>query len=59
MEMLLSKCKYAHSRNLVENNQKKHRLLDRTDIINGFKLYIKNPEIENRKQSPKYVSFYL
>ncbi len=59
MEMLLSKCKYAHSRNLVENNNKKHRLLDREDIINGFKMYIKNPEIENRKQTPKYVSFYL
>jgi len=59
MEMLLSKCKYAHSRNLVQNNQKKHRLLDKNDILDGFQIYIKNPEIEERKKSAKYLSFYL
>lgn len=59
MEMLLSKCKYAHSRNLVENNQKKHRVLDKNDILDGFQIYIKNPEIEERKKSAKYLSFYL
>jgi len=55
MEMLLAKCKYAHSRNLVENNQKKHRLLDKKDILDGFKIFIKNPEIEERKKSAKYM----
>ena len=59
MEMLLSKCKYSHSRNLVENNDKIHRLLDKNDFLDGFELYKKNPEIEARKKSTKYLSFYL
>jgi len=59
MEMLLSKCKYAHSRNLVQNHDKIHRIIDRKDFIDGFELYIKNPEIEARKKSHKYLSFYL
>jgi SpoVK/Ycf46/Vps4 family AAA+-type ATPase len=59
MEILLSKCKYAHSRNLVENNEKIHRLLDKTDFLDGFELYKKNPEIEARNKSGKFLSLYL
>jgi len=59
MEMLLSKCKYTHSRNLVQNHDKIHRIIDRKDFMDGFELFIKNPEIENRKKSQKYLSFYL
>ena len=59
MEMLLSKCKYAHSRNLVQNHNKVHRIIDRKDLLDGFELYIKNPEIQDRKKNPKYLSFYL
>ena len=59
MEMLLSKCKYSHSRNLVEDNEKIHRIIDNKDFLDGFELYKKNPEIEARKKSAKYLSFYL
>jgi SpoVK/Ycf46/Vps4 family AAA+-type ATPase len=59
MEMLLSKCKYAHSRNLVYDHDKIHRIIDRKDFLDGFRLYIQNPEIEARKKDPKYLSFYL
>lgn len=59
MEMLLSKCKYSHSRNLVEDNDKIHRIIDKKDFLDGFELYKKNPEIESRKSSAKYLSFYL
>ena len=59
MEMLLSKCKYAHSRNLVYDHDKIHRIIDRKDFLDGFGLYIQNPEIEARKKSHKYLSFYL
>ena len=58
METMLSKCKYSHSRNLLENHDKIHRLLDRKDFLDGFELYRKNPEIEKRKETPKYLSFY-
>ena len=59
MEMLLSKCKYTHSRNLVHNHDKIHRIIDEKDFKDGFELYKKNPEIEDRKKNPKYLSFYL
>jgi stage V sporulation protein K len=59
METLLSKCKYAHSRNLLEDHTKEHRIISRKDFIDGFELYKKNPEIESRKKSPKYLNFYL
>ena len=58
METLLSKCKYSHSRNLLDNHNKIHRILDRNDFLAGFELYCKNPEIEKRKETPKYLSFY-
>lgn len=58
METLLSKCKYSHSRNLLENHQKIHRVIDKKDFVDGFELYRKNPEIEKRKETPKYLSFY-
>lgn len=59
METLLSKCKYAHSRNLIEDHTKEHRIISHKDFIDGFELYKKNPEIESRKKSAKYLNFYL
>jgi len=59
IETLLSKCKYAHSRNLLEDNSKEHRIISHKDFLDGFELYKKNPEIESRKKSQKYLNFYL
>jgi hypothetical protein len=49
METLLSKCKYSHSRNLLSDHSKIHRLLTADDIRDGFELFKKNPEIAARK----------
>lgn len=49
METLLSKCKYSHSRNLLSDHSKIHRLLTMEDIRDGFELFKKNPEIAARK----------
>jgi hypothetical protein len=49
METLLSKCKYSHSRNLLVDHSKIHRLLTTDDIRDGFELFKKNPEIAARK----------
>ena len=43
METLLSKCKYSHSRNLLSDHSKIHRLLTADDIRDGFELFKKNP----------------
>jgi hypothetical protein len=59
MEILLSKCKYSHSRNLIEDHSKKHRVITRKDFLDGFDLFKKNPEIEERKKTGKYLSYYL
>ena len=59
MEVLLTKCKYAHSRNLIEDHSKKHRIITVEDFNNGFLLFKKNPEIEERKLSSKYQSYFI
>ena len=59
MEVLLTKCKYAHSRNLLEDHSKKHRIITQEDFHNGFLLFKQNPEIEERKLSPKYLSYFI
>lgn len=59
IEVLLTKCKYAHSRNLLEDRLKKHRIITIDDFKNGFELFRQNPEIEERKQSPKYQSYFI
>jgi hypothetical protein len=59
IEVLLTKCKYAHSRNLLEDHSKKHRVLTIDDFKNGFELFKQNPEIEERKLSPKYQSYFI
>jgi hypothetical protein len=51
METLLSKCKYSHSRNLLSDHSKIHRLLTTEDIRDGFELFKKNPEIAARKDT--------
>lgn len=51
METLLSKCKYSHSRNLLSDHSKIHRLLTTDDIRDGFELFKKNPEIAARKDT--------
>jgi SpoVK/Ycf46/Vps4 family AAA+-type ATPase len=59
MEVLLTKCKYAHSRNLLEDHSKKHRIITINDFNNGFVLFKQNPEIEERKLSGKYLSYFI
>jgi len=59
MEILLTKCKFAHSRNLLDNRQKKHRIITLEDYKDGFDLYKQNPEIEERKLSPKFQSYFI
>jgi hypothetical protein len=59
MEVLLTKCKYAHSRNLLEDHSKKHRIITISDFNNGFVLFKQNPEIEERKLSGKYLSYFI
>jgi len=59
MEVLLTKCKYAHSRNLLEDHSKKHRIITISDFNNGFLLFKQNPEIEERKLSGKYLSYFI
>jgi len=59
MEVLLTKCKYAHSRNLLEDHSKKHRIITVDDFNNGFILFKQNPEIEERKLSGKYLSYFI
>ena len=58
METLLSKCKYAHSRNLLADHGKKHRVLCRKDFEDGFALYSANPQVKERSVRPVYLGMY-
>lgn len=51
LETFFAKCKYTHSRNLVRNPEKEHRVIDRQDFENGFALFKENPEIKKRSES--------
>lgn len=50
MELLFAKCKVAHSKNLLKAEQgvKNKRVIDKTDLIDGIKLFLLNPEIKKR-----------
>ena len=58
IEVFLTKCKYAHSRNLLNDHNKVHRIITKDDFINGFKLFIENPEIKERKGTNK-LSYFI
>lgn len=53
IEILVTKCKYAHSRNLLKNHEKKNSVLDKKDIEDGLKMFISTPEIAARKNDIK------
>lgn len=50
MELLFAKCKVAHSKNLLKDELcvKNKRVIDKTDLIDGIKLFLLNPEIKKR-----------
>jgi len=49
MEILLAKCKIAHSKNLLKYKDKIKKILSKEDIDYGFNIYLENPSIKNRK----------
>ncbi len=49
MEILLAKCKIAHSKNLLKYKDKIKKILTKDDIDYGFNIYLENPSIKNRK----------
>ena len=50
MEILFSKCKISHSKNLLKQENKVKKILDKQDILDGIKLYLLNPNIKNRPE---------
>jgi hypothetical protein len=59
MENLFTKCKHAHSRNLIRDHTKIHRVIDKKDFMDGFELFKSNPEINERKNTDKFMAYYL
>jgi SpoVK/Ycf46/Vps4 family AAA+-type ATPase len=51
MEVLFSKCKIAHSKNLFKEKFKLKKVLNEQDIINGLKIFLENPEIIKRGEN--------
>ena len=48
MEILLAKCKIAHSKNLLKFKNKIKKILTKEDIDYGFNIYLENPSVKNR-----------
>lgn len=62
MENLFAKCKITHAKNLLLNEFKSKKVLDKEDINDGLKLFINNPEVKRRikeEESNNYLSFYI
>jgi hypothetical protein len=49
MESLFLKCKIAHSKNLICGKNKNKRILNDYDIRDGLDIFIKNPNVSERK----------
>jgi ATP-dependent Clp protease ATP-binding subunit ClpA len=62
MEVLLTKCKIAHSKNLLKFKDKIKKLLTKEDIDYGFKIYLENPSISDRNNlndNKNHINMYL
>ncbi len=56
MEVLFAKCKIAHSKNLLKEKDKTKKLLTESDILDGVKIFLANPEIKKRGESNTIMS---
>jgi SpoVK/Ycf46/Vps4 family AAA+-type ATPase len=62
MEVLFTKCKIAHSKNLLKFKDKIKKLLTKEDIEYGFKIYLENPSISDRNNlddNKNHINMYL
>ena len=50
MEVLFSKCKIAHSKNLIRGKNKNSRILNKADIEDGMEIFRSNPNISSRRE---------
>jgi len=55
METLLSKVKIAHSRRVFCLPENEKRNINKKDIENGFKLYLKNDEVKSRTEETRNI----
>jgi hypothetical protein len=51
METLLAKVKIAHGRRVFCKPENEKKQITMTDMENGFKMYLKNDNVKNRKDS--------
>ena len=49
MEVLFSKCKISHGKNLLRIENKIKKLIDKKDLLDGLKLFILNPNVKKRE----------
>jgi hypothetical protein len=62
METLFTKTKIAHSRRVFCLPLSEKKIVTLTDLENGFKLFIENPEVKERKErgsGPYMKTLYL
>ena len=61
METLLSKVKVVHGRRVFCLSEKDKKILTQKDMDNGFKKFLDNEEVKNRKEddSPYYKNMYI
>ena len=57
MEILFSKCKIAHAKNLLQIQEKNKKILDKKDIEEGIVILLQNPEI--KKRGEENITKYL
>jgi hypothetical protein len=62
MEVLFTKCKISHSKNLLKFKDKIKKVLTKEDIEYGFKIYLENPSISDRNNlddNKNHINMYL
>lgn len=59
MEILFTKCKIAHCKNLLRIKDKSKKIIDKKDVEDGFALFLENPQFANRKTKKEGYPYHM
>ena len=59
MEILFTKCKIAHCKNLLRIKNKVKKVIDKKDIDDSITLFLENPQFANRKTKKESYPYHM
>ena len=59
MEILFTKCKIAHCKNLLRIKDKSKKVIDKKDVEDSITLFIENPQFADRKTKKEVYPYHM